>query len=156
MEIAIFMANLFIMTQPIIIESPKPGKLLKIDFNAPIMNPEENTDRQEREERYRVSQDDTSIIRKEVNLLTSAVGDMKMEVMKVAEALQGNKFGNRGLIERLEYVEKMAKSLEDKIEDVIAKAKSRETYVRIIWGLICGLVSMAATVVIERLTGKGK
>jgi len=100
MEIAIFMANLFIMTQPIIIELPKPGKLLKIDFNAPIMNPEENTDRQEREERYRVSQDDTSIIRKEVNLLTSAVGDMKMEVMKVAEALQGNKFGNRGLIER--------------------------------------------------------
>ena len=144
------------MTQPITIAPPlKPGKLIKID-NYPIMNPQENAEKSEREERYRVSQDDTSIIRKEVNMLTSAVGDMKMEVMKVAEALQGNKFGNKGLIDRLEYVEKMAKSLEDRIEDVIAKAKSRETYVRIIWGLICGLVSMAATVVIERLTGKGK
>lgn len=145
------------MTQPIVIESPKLGKLLKIDFNVPIMNPnEENVERSEREERYRVSQDDTSIIRKEVNLLTSAVGDMKMEVMKVAEALQGNKFGNKGIIDRLEFVEKTAKALEDRIENVIAHAKSRETYVRIIWGLICFVVGTIVVAIIDRLIPSGK
>jgi hypothetical protein len=134
------------LLHPILPEVRLPAKLI------PIMNhEEENT---QREERYRISQDDTSIIRKEVNLLTSAVGEMKMEVMKVAEALQGNKFGNKGLIERIELVEEAADKLKKRIDDVIIHAKSRETYVRIIWGLLCALGGIIATVIIDRLTGK--
>jgi len=145
------------MTQPIIIQPPPTtGKLLKIDFNLPIMNHEENTERSEREERYRISQDDVSIIRKEVNMLTGAVGDLKTETIKVVEALQGNKFGNKGLIERIDTVESMAKALEKRLEDVIAHAKSRETYVRIIWGLICFVVGTIFVAIIDRLIPPGK
>jgi hypothetical protein len=147
------------MTQPIIIAPTiKPGKLLKIDFNSPIMNHEENTERQEREERYRLSQDDVSIIRKEVNQLTGAVGEMKGEVTKVVEAIQGNKYGNKGLLERIDGVEHLGNSLSKRIdevnkriEDVVSHAKSRETYVRIIWGLICFVVGTIFVAIIDRL-----
>lgn len=135
-----------------------PAKLVNMTFNLPIMNLQENAERSEREERYKVSQDDVSIIRKEVNLLTSAVGDLKQETLKMVEALQGNKYGNKGILERLEAVEATAKSLEGKVEDVITHAKSRETYVRIIWGLICFVVGTIFVAIIDRLipASKGK
>ena len=41
-----------------------------------LMN-HEDIEKSEREERYRVSQDDVAIIRKEVNKLTQVVGDLK-------------------------------------------------------------------------------
>jgi regulator of replication initiation timing len=134
-----------------------PAKLVNMTFNPISMNTQEQSEKNEREERYRVSQDDVSVIRKEVNKLTEAVGDLKQETQKMVEALQGNKYGNKGILERLVAVEQTAKALEDKVEDVILKAKSRETYVRIIWGLICALGSMAVTVIIERIwSPKGK
>jgi hypothetical protein len=140
-----------------------PAKLVKMTFNIPYMNQEENTERSEREERYRISQDDVSIIRKEVNLLTSAVGDLKIETTKVVEAIQGNKFGNKGLIERITQVEQMGVTLNTRVEEVnariekiIANAKSRETYVRIIWGLICFVVGTLFVAVIDRIIPSSK
>jgi hypothetical protein len=105
------------------------------------MNHEENN---EREERYRASQDDVSIIRKELNKLTKAVGDL-------ADSLRGDDLGNKGLVFRIEQVEKTADDLKKRIEDVIQRAKSRETYVRIIWGLICFVVGTVFMVILNRL-----
>jgi hypothetical protein len=104
----------------------------------------EQSDNQEREERYRVSQDDVAIIRKEVNKLTQVVGDL-------TQAIRGNDFGNDGLLNRLEKVEDTADALKKRIEDVIQHAKSRETYVRIIWGLICFVVGTIFMVIINRI-----
>lgn len=133
-----------------------PAKLVKMTFNPISMNPQEQAEKSERDERYRVSQDDVSVIRKEVNKLTEVVGDLKQETLKMVEALQGNKYGNKGILERLEAVEVTAKSLEDKVEDVISHAKSRETYVRIIWGLICFVVGTIFVAIIDRLIPSGK
>jgi hypothetical protein len=117
-----------------------PAKL--IPFNVPIMNHEE--DNTQREERYRISQDDVSIIRKEVNKLTQVVGDL-------TQAIRGNDFGNDGLLKRLETVEETADMLKKRIEDVVQHAKSRETYVRIIWGLICFVFGTIFVAIIDRL-----
>jgi t-SNARE complex subunit (syntaxin) len=126
---------------------PVPAKL--IPFNIPIMNhEEENT---QREERYRISQDDVSIIRKEVNKLTEVVGDLTQAVRDQSQALRGNDFGGKGLVERVDDVEEMAKALTKKIDDIIAHAKSRETYIRIIWGLICFVVGTIFVAIIDRL-----
>jgi len=133
-----------------------PAKLVKMTFNPISMNPQEQADKSERDERYRVSQDDVSVIRKEVNKLTEAVGDLKQETQKMVEALQGNKYGNKGILERLEAVEVTAKALENKVEDVIQHAKSRETYVRIIWGLICFVVGTIFVAIIDRLIPSAK
>jgi len=109
----------------------------------------EQSENQEREERYRVSQDDVAIIRKEVNKLTQVVGDL-------TQAIRGNDFGNDGLLNRLEKVEETADALKNRIEDVIQHAKSRETYVRIIWGLICFVVGTIFVAIIDRLIPAAK
>jgi hypothetical protein len=130
--------------------------LVKMPFNLPIMNQQENAERSERDERYRVSQDDVSIIRKEVNKLTQVVGDLTQAVRDQSLAIKGNEFGGKGLAERLDDVEEMANNLTKKIEDVVAHAKSRETYVRIIWGLICFVVGTIFVAIIDRIIPTGK
>lgn len=105
----------------------------------------------EREERYRISQDDVSIIRKEVNKLTQVVGDLTQAVRDQSQAIKGNEFGGKGLAERVDDVEIIALGLTKKIEEIIAHAKSRETYVRIIWGLICFVIGTVFVAIIDRL-----
>ena len=144
------MQNLFMIKSTTYAPIPEikiPGKII----NLPIMNQEENAERDQREERYRVSQDDVSIIRKEVNKLTQSVGELTQAVRDQSQALLGNEFGGKGLVERVDAVEEMAKALTKKLEDIIAHAKSRETYVRIIWGLICFVVGTIFVAIIDRL-----
>ena len=111
------------------------GAILK---TIPIMDHEKN------EERYRYSQDDITVIRKEVNKLTQVVGDL-------TDAIRGNDLGNKGFVVRLEAVEKMAETLTKKINDIVANAKSRDTYVKIIWGLICFVIGTIFMVIVNKL-----
>lgn len=115
-----------------------------------LMN-HDDSEKSEREERYRVSQDDVAIIRKEVNKLTQVVGDLTQAVRDQSQALRGNEFGGKGLVERVDDVERIALALTKKLEDIIAHAKSRETYIRIIWGLICFVVGTIFVAIIDRL-----
>lgn len=113
-------------------------------MEALLIKPRIMSENEERENRYRISQDDTALIRREVNKLTIVVGDL-------AQALRGNDLGNIGLIGRLEVVEAAQKALYKRLEDVIQHAKSRETYIRIIWGLICFVVGTVFMVILNRI-----
>ena len=99
---------------------------------------------QKNEEKYRYSNDDMTVIRKEVNKLTQVVGDL-------TDAIRGNNLGNKGFIVRLEAVEQMAETLTKRLNEIVASAKSRETYIRIIWGMICFVVGTVFMVIINKL-----
>jgi len=144
-------------------EARLPAKLVTMTFNPINMNPQEQADKSEREERYRVSQDDVSVIRKEVNKLTQVVGELANEQRDLAQSLRGNNLGNKGLINRIEIgeqtineVKESVDGLTKRLDKIVAEAKSRETYVRIIWGLICFVVGTIFVAIIDRLIPSGK
>jgi hypothetical protein len=140
-----------------------PAKLVNMTFNPISMNTQEQSEKNEREERYRVSQDDVSVIRKEVNKLTQVVGELANEQRDLAQSLRGNNLGNKGLINRIEIgeqtineVKESVDGLTKRLDKIVAEAKSRETYVRIIWGLICFVVGTIFVAIIDRLIPSAK
>jgi hypothetical protein len=100
------------------------------------MNHEESQERDEREERYRGSQDDISVIRKELNKLTGAVGELVV-------ALKGNDFGTDGLIIRVREIEDETDKMKKRIDQIELVAKGKELHLRIIWGLVCFILGTA-------------
>ncbi|HSY77039.1 MAG TPA: hypothetical protein VK890_09300 [Bacteroidia bacterium] len=119
-----------------IIHTNLPVQAKLIPFNLPIMNQEESIERDQREERYRGSQDDIHIIRHELNKLSGAVGELVV-------ALRGNDFGSDGLIARVKEIEVETDKMKKRVDQIELVAKGRELHVRIIWGLVCFILGTA-------------
>jgi len=111
------------------------------------MGQEETNEREIREERYRVSQDDISIIRKELNKLTAAVGDM-------VGALKGNDFGSEGLLNRVSKMEEMAEKLKDRLDELSITAKKRENQLLLLFTLIGALVGACGKWFMDYISSK--
>lgn len=84
------------------------------------------------EERYKESQDDISIIRRELNKLTGAVGEM-------VDCLKGNEFGQEGLVKQVKAVKEIAENLTARVTSLENSEKFREKAWRIVF-LLCGTV----------------
>lgn len=82
------------------------------------MNQEETNESQKREGRYRESQDDTKIMRKQLEGISANVGEIMI-------ALKGNDLGSDGLIKRVAAMEKVIKDLTDQLDDITVKADKR-------------------------------
>ena len=67
------------------------------------MDEQETTDRNEKERRYAVTQDDIRIIRKELNVLTGQVGKLFTANEQLLMAIRGDaSMGHEGMIKRVE------------------------------------------------------
>lgn len=93
-----------------------------------------NDEREEREERYRVSQSDISIIRKEINKLGGALGEIKT-------AITGDAFGNEGLANRVKTWEEKLDDMDSRLSDMEVANKKRETNFAVIFTLVGGVVT---------------
>lgn len=83
---------------------------------------DENKDR---EERYRDSVNDLSVIRKQIDGLTKVLEDLVV-------AIRGNDFGNDGLIKRVGKVEVSTKEMENRMDDLSVKADKRANQIGLI------------------------
>lgn len=100
-----------------------------IALKAIPMNQEESAKRQEQDERYRGSQDDISIIRKELNKLTGAVGEM-------VDCLKGNEFGQEGLVKQARELKIAFDTMNARVTNLENAEKFREKAWRIVFLLM--------------------
>ena len=107
------------------------------------MNQEETSEREQREGRYKESQDDVSVIRKELNKLTSAVGEL-------VTAFRGNDLGTEGIISEVRklvadqlLMEKRFDKLEKRFEGIQGMAKTNQRY---IMGFIAAIAAIIGAV----------
>jgi hypothetical protein len=108
------------------------------------MNKEENAERQEREGRYRESQDDISIIRREVNKLTGVVGELMV-------AIKGNDMGTEGMAKQIREIKEIADTLSDRVKDLEDKERFREKAWRVVFLLVGTVAGTYIKTIIDRL-----
>jgi chromosome segregation ATPase len=122
------------------------------------MNKEENVERQEREGRYRESQDDVSIIRREVNKLTGVIGEMKSTVASLETSIRGNDMGTEGFAKqikdmssKMENFEDIAYKISDRVKDLEDKEKFKEKAWRIVFLVVGTIAGTWIKTIIDRL-----
>lgn len=111
------------------------------------MNQEETNERDAREERYRGSQDDILIIRKELNKLTGAVGEL-------VTAFKGNDLGTEGMVAQVrDLIDEQAK-LKERLDDIERIAKMNQKYLFAFIGTLGVVLGSVVKTIIDHLFKK--
>jgi hypothetical protein len=111
------------------------------------MNHEESKERDDREERYRGSQDDISIIRKELNKLTGEVG-------KLVTAFKGNDLGTEGMVAQVRSVIEEQATLKSRLDDIERVARLNQKYLFAFIGTLGVVLGTIAKTIIDHLFTK--
>lgn len=103
------------------------------------MNQEEEDEKIGKEERYERSQDSIEQINRKIDRLTGVTGDL-------VTAIRGNDLGTPGIVGQIKDMKadfrkmwERQNNTDDDIKDLKLKMNSRDTHMRIIWGLACAL-----------------
>lgn len=111
------------------------------------MNHEETREREDREERYKGSQDDIAIIRKELNKLTGAVGDL-------VTAFKGNDLGTEGMVAQVRSVIEEQATLKSRLDDIERVARLNQKYLFAFIGTLGVVLGTIVKIVIDHLFTK--
>jgi predicted nucleic acid-binding Zn-ribbon protein len=91
---------------------------------------------EEKEKRYRNSQDDIKVMRSELNKLTGSVGDLVV-------AIKGNDLGTEGMLGQMKRIQEKVAAFEDRLDaaelaakEATIEAAKKQFYLMIIWGLV--------------------
>ena len=103
------------------------------------MNQEEENEKIGKEERYERSQDSIEQINRKIDRLTGVTGDL-------VTAIRGNDLGTPGIVGQIKDMKadlrkawERQDDFDDRLSDLSIKMGSRDTQMRIIWGLACSL-----------------
>ena len=105
---------------------PIPAKL--IAFNLPIMATHEQSENQEREDRYTDSQRVNRDINHKIDVLVGKFGDLTGSVDDLKAAIQGDKLGNEGVLPRMAKIEQTQRDLKDELDEVKATNEKKIMY----------------------------
>jgi len=108
------------------------------------MSLEESQERDDREERYRGSQDDIYIIRKELNKLTSEVG-------KLVTAFKGDDLGREGMVAQVRAIIEEHVKLKSRLDDIERVARLNQKYLFAFIGTLGVVLGTIAKTVIDHL-----
>lgn len=111
------------------------------------MNHEETKERDGREDRYRGTQDDISIIRKELNKLTGAVGEL-------VTAFKGNDLGTEGMVAQVRSVIEEQAKLKERLDDIERIAKTNQKYLFAFIGTVGVVLGSVVKTIIDHLFNK--
>lgn len=111
------------------------------------MNQEESNEREAREERYRGSQEDIMIIRKELNKLTGEVG-------KLVTAFKGNDLGTEGMVAQVRQVIEEQAKMKRRLDEIERIAKINQKYLFAFIGTLGVVLGSIAKTVIDHLFTK--
>lgn len=111
------------------------------------MNTEETKERDHREDRYKGTQDDISIIRKELNKLTGAVGDL-------VTAFKGNDLGTEGMVAQVKSVIEEQANLKSRLDDIERIAKMNQKYLFAFVGAVGVALGTVGKTIIDHLFNK--
>jgi chromosome segregation ATPase len=112
------------LLHPTIPEVNLPAKII----NLPIMNQEESTERDQREERYTDSQRVNRDINYKIDILVGKFGDLTGSVEDLKSAIQGDTMGNEGLLPRMAKIEKAQRDLKEELDEVKAANAKKLMY----------------------------
>jgi hypothetical protein len=111
------------------------------------MNHEESQERDAREERYRGSQDDISIIRRELNKLTGEVG-------KLVTAFKGDDLGREGMVAQVRTIIEEHVKLKTRLDDIERVARLNQKYLFAFIGTLGVVLGTVAKIIIDHLFTK--
>lgn len=122
----------------------KPLILTNVQAILYQMNHEESQERNVREERYKGSQDDIAIIRKELNKLTGAVGEL-------VTAFKGNDLGTEGMVAQVRSVIEEQATLKSRLDDIERIARLNQKYLFAFIGTLGIVLGTIAKTIIDHL-----
>lgn len=103
------------------------------------MNQEENTERDEREERHTGTQRDIKSIRLQIDRLTGEVGKLVVGQTEMVTAIKGNDMGTEGIVNQVLEFKKELKELKERVDNMELAAKKKEMYI-VAFFAACGVV----------------
>ena len=107
-----------------------PAKI--IPFNLPIMDQQQQEEKSERDERYKLSRDDTREMRNLLDRLIGEVGDLMV-------AIKGNDLGTEGIVGQLKSMKTKIEEFEARLNHIQSQAKLERFKMATIWSLLGAL-----------------
>lgn len=122
------------------------------------MNEQESHEKNEQDRRYRGSQDDISIMRKQLERLAGNVGDMSNQYRELIVAIRGNDLGTDGIVgqikqmrEKIDEFEERLNLAETKAVQEKAEADKQRFKVTAVWILLGSLATLIGKWILDHL-----